>query len=133
MWPSNFFVCLNEKEKLAKMPTMTKELLEKRMAAVRTGGRGTVRRTVKAVHKNSSADDKKVSGVLKKLGVSPIAEIDEAFFFRTDGSAYIFKNPKVQASMQSQCFVVSGNYDTKPLAELLPDLLKMGAPTAEAQ
>ena len=92
-------------------------MLEKRAAAVRTGGKGSVRRTVKAHHK-SSGDDKKVQGTLKKLGVAPINEIDEAFFIRQDGSAYVFQKPKVQASMQSQCFVVSGSYETKSAAEL---------------
>ena len=103
------------------MPAVTKEMLEKRAAAVRTGGKGSVRRTVKAPHK-ATGDDKKVQGTLKKLGVAPINEIDEAYFIRGDGSAYFFANPKVQASMQSQCFVVSGNYDTKTPAEMLPKL-----------
>ena len=98
------------------MPQITVEMLEKRAAAVRTGGKGSVRRTVKAQHK-SSGDDKKVQGTLKKLGVTPINEIDEAFFLRNDGSAYYFPNPKVQASMQSHCFVVSGNYDVKTSEE----------------
>jgi nascent polypeptide-associated complex subunit beta len=110
--------------------TITKELLEKRAAAVRTGGKGSVRRTVKAPHK-SSGDDKKVQGTLKKLGVAPINEIDEAYFIRNDGSAYFFANPKVQASMQSQCFVVSGSYETKSAAEMLPKLAAEAAAAAK--
>ena len=97
---------------------ITKEMLEKRAAAVRTGGKGTMRRTVKAAHKTSTDDNKQIQGALKKLGVTPLGETEEAFFFRTDGTAFVFKNPKVQTSMQSQCFVVAGNYDTKPLSEL---------------
>ena len=109
---------------------ITKEMLEKRAAAVRTGGKGTMRRTTKAAHKASTDDNKQIQGALKKLGVTPLGETEEAFFFRTDGTAFVFKNPKVQTSMQSQCFVVAGNYDTKPLAEILPDILPAGV-TAE--
>jgi nascent polypeptide-associated complex subunit beta len=103
------------------MPAITVEQLEKRAAAVRLGGKGSVRRTVKAPHK-ASGDDKKVQATLKKLGVTPINEVDEAYFIRNDGSAFHFAAPKVQASMQSQCFVVTGNYTTKTAAEVLPRL-----------
>lgn len=103
------------------MPPVTKEMLEKRAAAVRTGGKGTVRRTVKAPHK-SSGDDKKIQGTLKKLGVAPINEINEATFIRNDGSAYFFSAPKVQASMQTHCFVISGNYDIKTPEEIAAKL-----------
>ena len=97
-------------------PTVTKEQLEKRAAQVRLGGKGTVRRTVKAHHK-AAGDDKKVQGVLKKLGVAPINDIDEAIFYKSDGTSMYFAKPKVQASMQSQCFVVSGPYDQKSAAD----------------
>jgi nascent polypeptide-associated complex subunit beta len=100
---------------------ITKEMLAQRAAMVRTGGKGSVRRTVKAQHK-STGEDKKVTGTLKRLGVTPVSEIEEATMFRTDGTAFYFKNPKVQASMQSQCFSITGNYDTKSLQEMLPQL-----------
>jgi nascent polypeptide-associated complex subunit beta len=107
---------------------VTLEMLEKRAALARTGGPGSVRRTVKAQHRGSSGEDKKVQGTLKKLGVTPLSEIDEATFFKADGSVMIFENPKVQASMQSQCFVVSGNYDTKSVQDYAASVL--GAATA---
>jgi|EP00343_Euplotes_focardii_P009775 nascent polypeptide-associated complex subunit beta len=99
---------------------ITKEMLEKRAAAVRTGGKGTVRRTTKAAHKSNVNDNKQIQGALKKLGVTPLGETEEAYFFRTDGTAYCFKNPKVQTSMQSQCFVVAGNYETKSMKDMMP-------------
>ncbi|ORC91460.1 basic transcription factor 3a [Trypanosoma theileri] len=99
------------------MPAITQEMLRKRAESVRTGGRGSVRRTVKAVHR-SSGEDKKVQGVLKRLGVTPFNDIDEAIFYRQDGSVFFFDKPKVQASMQSQCFVVSGPYDVKDASEV---------------
>ena len=102
---------------------MTREKLEEMAAAIRTGGKGSVRRTVKVHHKPAGGDDKKVQGTLKKLGVTPVNDIDEAVFVKNDGSGMVFKNPKVQASMQSQCFVVSGAYENKSSAEMLPQLL----------
>jgi nascent polypeptide-associated complex subunit beta len=92
---------------------ITKEMLEKRAAQVRTGGKGTMRRTTKAPHKSAGTDDKKVQTTLKKLGVTPIGDIEEVQMLRGDGSSLVFKNPKVQASMQSHCYVVSGNYTTE--------------------
>jgi nascent polypeptide-associated complex subunit beta len=112
-------------------PKITKEMLEKRANEVRTGGKGSVRRTVKAVHRGSG-EDKKVTTTLKRLGVTPVSDVAEATMMRTDGSAFVFKNPKVQASMQSQCFVVSGNYDTKSLQEVFPGLAAAAAAAAPA-
>ncbi|RNF13889.1 basic transcription factor 3a [Trypanosoma conorhini] len=99
------------------MPSITQETLRKRAEFVRTGGRGSVRRTVKAAHRNTG-DEKKVQSVLKRLGVTPFNEIDEVVFYRQDGSVYFFEKPKVQASMQSHCFVVAGAYDVKDASEV---------------
>nr|CCC53550.1 putative nascent polypeptide associated complex alpha subunit [Trypanosoma vivax Y486] len=99
------------------MPPVTLEMLRKRAEFVRTGGRGSVRRTVKAVHR-SNGDDKKVQSVLKRLNVAPFSEVDNAVLYRQDGTAFYFEKPKVQASMQSQCFVVTGAYDVKDASEI---------------
>ncbi|CCW61168.1 unnamed protein product [Phytomonas sp. EM1] len=95
---------------------VTQEQLRKRAELVRTGGKGSVRRTVKAHHR-SSGDDKKVQGTLRRLGVTPFNDIDEATFYRQDGTSYYFSKPKVQASMQTQCFVVSGDYEVRTAEE----------------
>lgn len=84
-------------------------MLQKRAESVRTGGPGSVRRTTK-VHHKSSGDDKKIQGVLRRLGVSPFSEVDEAVFYRQDGSQMVFEKPKVQAAVHNQCFVVAGEY-----------------------
>lgn len=99
------------------MPPVTEEQLRKRAAMVRTGGKGSVRRTVKAHHKSSGGDDKKVQSTLRRLGVTPFNDIDEAVMYRQDGSALYFASPKVQASMQTQCFVISGDYETMSAQE----------------
>lgn len=98
------------------MPPVTEDQLRKRAELVRTGGKGSMRRTVKAHHK-STGDDKKVQSTLRRLGVTPFNEIDEVVFYKEDGNAMYFNKPKVQASMQTQCFVVSGEYETMPAKE----------------
>ncbi|KAG5490268.1 hypothetical protein JKF63_00388 [Porcisia hertigi] len=96
---------------------ITQDQLKRRAEMVRTGGKGSMRRTTKAHHK-STGDDKKVQVTLRRLGVTPFSDIDEALFYRQDGSAMYFCKPKVQASMQTQCFVVSGDYDVRPAEEV---------------
>lgn len=111
----------------APATTLTKEMLEKRLASVRTGGPGTVRRVTKTAHKGSSGDDKKVQATLKRLGVAPVSEIDEAYFFKLDKTVMFFNNPKLQASMHSQCFVVSGNFETKSINDIPPEVSSQAA------
>eukprot|EP00796_Vickermania_ingenoplastis_P008146 gene8146-5678_t len=100
------------------MTGVTADILAKRAELVRTGGKGSVRRTTKAHHKSSAGDDKKIQGVLRRLGVAPFSDVDEAIFYRQDGTVMQFEKPKVQAAVQSQCFVVSGEYTVKQESEL---------------
>ncbi len=91
----------------------------------RTGGKGTVRRKRKAVHKASStADDKKLGATLKKLGVTNIPGIEEANMFKTNGEVIHFKNPKVQASIPAKTYVISGAAETKQIQDLLPGIIQ---------
>ena len=51
---------------------MNQEKLKLLQAQVRTGGKGTVRRKKKVVHRTATTDDKKLQSSLKKLsGESP--------------------------------------------------------------
>ena len=43
----------------------------------RTGGKGSIRRKRKTVHKNVSTDDKRLQSTLKRLGVNNIPAIEE--------------------------------------------------------
>ena len=61
--------------------------------AVRTGGKGTVRRKKKAVHKTTSTDDKRLQSTLKRLGVNTIPGIEEVNIFKGDDVIH-FLNPK---------------------------------------
>jgi hypothetical protein len=51
--------------------------LSSRAAQARIGGKGSIRRKVKTVHKAASMDDKRLQGTLKRLGVSNIPGIEE--------------------------------------------------------
>ena len=102
--------------------------LAARMGGSRTGGKGSVRRKKKAKHKTSSTDDKRLTQTLKRLGVNSIPGIEEVNLFKDDGTVIHFKNPKVQASIQSNTYVVSGKGETKQLQDLLPGIItQLGA------
>jgi nascent polypeptide-associated complex subunit beta len=88
----------------------------------RVGGRGTTRRTKRPSQKATGTDDKKLQGTFKKLGCHPIPAIEEVNLFMEDGNVIHFKNPKMQASIPANVFVVSGHNETKPLQDLLPGI-----------
>ena len=73
---------------------MNKEKLEKMAAQVRTGGKGSVRRKKKAVHKTTTTDDKRLQNTLKRLGVNNIPAIEEVNLFKDNGTVIHFNNPK---------------------------------------
>ena len=56
---------------------MNPEKLQKMAAQVRTGGKGSVRRKKKAIHKTTTTDDKRLQNTLKRLGVNNIPAIEE--------------------------------------------------------
>ncbi|KAL7529251.1 hypothetical protein ACHAXR_002868 [Thalassiosira sp. AJA248-18] len=89
-----------------------------------TGGKGTARRKKKGSSRSSSAQsDVKLTAALKKLGATNIPGIEEVNLFKEDGKVIHFVNPKVQASIQANTYIVSGPSDTKPLQELLPSIV----------
>ena len=61
-------------------------------------GKGTPRRKVKKVHKNTGADDKKLQATLKKMNVQPIQAIEEVNMFKSDGNVIHFSAPKGESS-----------------------------------
>ncbi|KAG9147844.1 hypothetical protein Leryth_003453 [Lithospermum erythrorhizon] len=98
---------------------MNVEKLMKMAGAVRTGGKGSVRRKKKAVHKTNTTDDKRLQSTLKRIGVNAIPAIEEVNLFQED-TVIQFINPKVQASVAANTWVVSGSSQTK---SMLPSLL----------
>ena len=55
---------------------MNVDKLRKMAGDVRIGGKGTVRRKKKAVHKTAGQDDKRLQNTLRRLGVNTIPGIE---------------------------------------------------------
>jgi len=106
---------------------MNRDKLIKMAGAVRTGGKGTVRRKKKAVHRAPTTDDKRLQNTLKRLGVNTIPAIEEVNIFK-DEMVIHFVNPKVQASIGANTWVVSGSPQTKNLQDLLPGIINQLGP-----
>lgn len=87
---------------------------------VRIGGKGTPRRKLKKVHKNAASDNQKMQGALKKLNVQPIPSIEEVNMFRADGQVVHFVNPKVQAAVAANTFIISGPSQEKGTTDAWP-------------
>jgi len=66
----------------------------------------------------------------EQMGVSP-EEVMKKIMERPDLAAK-FQNPKVQAAVQANTFVVSGNNETKKLEELLPGIIAQLGPDSMA-
>jgi nascent polypeptide-associated complex subunit beta len=96
--------------------------LKAKFGGIQTGGKGTIRRTKRSSTKVNGTDDKKLQGTLKRLGCHPIPAIEEVNLFLEGGNIIHFKNPKMQASVPANVFVVSGHNETKPLQDLLPGI-----------
>jgi len=93
-------------------------------ASVSTGGKGSIRRKKKATSRSSAAQsDAKLGVALKKLGATNIPGIEEVNFFKEDGKVIHFVNPRVQASIQANTYIISGQNETKPLQDLLPSIV----------
>ncbi|KAF5186103.1 Nascent polypeptide-associated complex subunit beta [Thalictrum thalictroides] len=106
---------------------MDVEKLKKMAGAVRTGGKGSIRRKKKAVHKTNTTDDKRLQSTLKRLGVNAIPAIEEVNIFKDD-TVIQFQNPKVQASIVANTWVVSGTPQTKKLQDVLPGIINQLGP-----
>ncbi|KAF9664174.1 nascent polypeptide-associated complex [Salix suchowensis] len=106
---------------------MDREKLMKMAGSVRTGGKGTMRRKKKALHKPSTTDDKKLQSTLKRIGVNTIPAIEEVNIFKDD-LVIQFVNPKVQASIAANTWVISGTPQTRKLQDILPGIINQLGP-----
>ncbi|XP_042060034.1 nascent polypeptide-associated complex subunit beta-like [Salvia splendens] len=106
---------------------MNVEKLRKMAGSVRTGGKGTMRRKKKAVHKTTTTDDKRLQSTLKRVGVNAIPGIEEVNIFKED-VVIQFVNPKVQASVAANTWVVSGTPQNKKLQDILPQIINQLGP-----
>jgi nascent polypeptide-associated complex subunit beta len=78
------------------------------------------------VHKTTSTDDKRLQSTLKRLGVNTIPGIEEVLLINDDQTVLQFNNPKVQASIAANTYVVSGPSQQKSFAEVAPGMAGMG-------
>ncbi|KAF3966212.1 hypothetical protein CMV_009667 [Castanea mollissima] len=106
---------------------MDRERLMKMAGAVRTGGKGSMRRKKKAIHRATTTDDKRLQSTLKRIGVNAIPAIEEVNIFKDD-AVIQFTNPKVQASIAANTWVVSGSPQTKKLQDILPGIINQLGP-----
>jgi len=73
--------------------------------------------------KSTNEFEKRLQANLKKLSCNTIPGIEEVNLFKSDGTVIHFVQPKVDAEVSSNTFIVSGNYTTNKIEELLPDIL----------
>merc|ERR1719396_126777 len=102
--------------------------MKQKFDAVRTGGKGTARRTKLAKHTSHAADDKQMQAQLKRLGVNSIPGIEEVNMFQESGTVIHFSTPKVQASVSANTYVITGHAENKRLEELLPGIINQLGP-----
>ncbi|CAF3552158.1 unnamed protein product [Rotaria socialis] len=99
--------------------------------AVKIGGKGTARRKKKIIHRPANVDDKKLQSSLKKLAANNIPGIEEVNLFKDNGEVIHFASPKVQASLSSNTFAISGTSDTKSLQDMLPTIMSQMSMTTD--
>merc|ERR1711965_1189970 len=114
------------RRKQGQMPNQTDSAnpaLARLQAQVRIGGKGSGRRKKKVVHKTTTTDDKRLQNTLKRLAINTIPAIEEVNLFMESGEVIHFNNPKVQASIAANAYVIQGVAETKKLQDLFPGIL----------
>merc|ERR1711965_940588 len=114
------------RRKQGQMPNQTDSAnpaLARLQAQVRIGGKGSGRRKKKVVHKTTTTDDKRLQNTLKRLAINTIPAIEEVNLFMESGEVIHFNNPKVQASIAANTYVIQGVAETKKLQDLFPGIL----------
>ncbi|KAA6381298.1 MAG: hypothetical protein EZS28_023174, partial [Streblomastix strix] len=102
-------------------PNPKLEQLRAMADAVRTGGKGSVRRKIKAVHKITQDDEKLVEQFIQSNNLRNIPSIDQIEMVRSDNNAMVFNSPKVHMNRQANTTVIKGKYELKPCTkDVLP-------------
>eukprot|EP00286_Rhodomonas_abbreviata_P019005 CAMPEP_0181309350 /NCGR_PEP_ID=MMETSP1101-20121128/11965_1 /TAXON_ID=46948 /ORGANISM="Rhodomonas abbreviata, Strain Caron Lab Isolate" /LENGTH=167 /DNA_ID=CAMNT_0023415825 /DNA_START=26 /DNA_END=529 /DNA_ORIENTATION=+ len=111
---------------MSDMEAARKAMIEKRFGGNKrgasTGGAGTVRRKNKGVAK-AGGDDKKLGGVLKKMGMTDLKGVEEVNIIKEDGTVIHITSPKIQASVPSNTYVVTGTTQMSNIQQLMPGIL----------
>merc|ERR1712118_277318 len=102
--------------------------LRAKMANSQTGGKGSARRKTRKVHKATGQDDKRLASTLKRIGMNAVPGIEEVNMFKADGEVIHFANPKVQANIAANTYVINGNAEAKKLIDMLPGIIPQLGP-----
>merc|ERR1711934_1105689 len=73
--------------------------------------------------RSTTTDDKRLQNPLKRLGINSIPAIEEVNLFMESGEVIHFTNPKVQASIAANTYVIIGHAEVKKLQDLFPGIL----------
>jgi len=92
-------------------------------STVAGGSKNKMRRKKFRAKKSTNEFEKRLQANLKKLSCNTIPGIEEVNLFKSDGTVIHFVSPKVDAEVSSNTFIVSGNFTTNKIEELLPDIL----------
>jgi len=95
-------------------------------AGATTGGAGSVRQKAKGKG-GGGADASKISSVFKKFQFNDMNGLIEVNIFKGDDVIHITE-PKIKASIPCNTFQVTGKAETKPMTDLLPDILNQLGP-----
>lgn len=89
------------------------------VGTTQVGGKGTVRRKKRA-QKPASVDTKRIQVVTSRFRCQNFPAIGEVAMLRKDGTCIHFTNPKLQASVATNTFIITGNSQEKPISDLPP-------------
>ncbi|KAJ2513665.1 Nascent polypeptide-associated complex subunit beta [Coemansia sp. RSA 2049] len=106
---------------------MNPEKLAKLQSQIRTGGKGTPRRKVRAT-KAVTKEDPKISSTLRQLNAQPIADVEVINMFREDGRVIGFNAPRLNANIHANTFVIAGKPEEKSPEQALSEMFsRMGS------
>jgi nascent polypeptide-associated complex subunit beta len=107
-------------------------ILDARAKMMAKSGGGTmaggVRRKKRNVHKPTGQDDKRLQNTLKRIGMNSVPGIEEVNMFTASGEVIHFSNPKVQANIAANTYVIGGHAETKKLTDMLPGIITQLGP-----
>jgi nascent polypeptide-associated complex subunit beta len=87
------------------MEAQRRAQLQQIQKQVRTGGKGSVRRKVKAQRRpTGEVDEKKAIDVLRPLGLQQIPEIESVEMYRDNGTYLLFKHPKLHGIVHANTY-----------------------------
>ena len=84
---------------------------------------GGVRRKKKVVHK-SSQNESKIRNVVNKWRMTTIPEVMEVSMIHEDNTITTLQQPRVEAAVHSNSFVIAGKYQRMTMDEYFPTMLK---------